>query len=794
MTGGHAITPRAARFAVTAFCCLLISVLTGALPAPAGAEAVRAAPLLAADPILPAEACAQVIVYVVRGSGEKPQSGPGIKRYDPATPTVGYAETWEAFDPTDPDTGGSSIDAGIALDLREDGTPTVATENPYLYDLVQKVHERVGGQLSLSWTPIRYRALPIEFSAEMVLHGYPSSVATGVHELHRTLKRQWELCGTHTRYVLAGYSQGADVVTSYLRGKIVAGSVDDTFRLVEYVGPNKDIAGQIAAVTLIADPNHDPADPESYSNIDDAMASKGGFFGISAGIPEPAASVTDSICLAGDLVCGQGVDLSTFKRGLDIHVDGYRNFIDHPVACEVGGESEPESVSAITCMADRIVERLGVRNLILDPLDDADSAPGTTGRDVAFFIDTTGSMSDDIDAAIEFAGNQADRIISLDGRVALVQYRDHDDDVPAEVVVGFTADMDEFRLGLESLDADGGGDEPEGLLHALMVGFDELEWQFGASKAAVILTDASFHEPDRGGGETLPQVERRSLQIDPVNVFPVVYEVGDYGDLAARTSGEVIINGAGDTEAALTEALDNIAERPTAVLNNQAYTAVAGRDVHFDASRSAAAEGDIAEYRWDFDGDGFSDETTVSPHVSHEYPAGHFGVMQVLVVDDAGRSSNASARVLVAEEPQRGVVRRVPTARGMKATGERASGRVDLTVEWTAGSGEPDRWVVAVDGDPVGSVGPEEDTLTVPVGFQADPWEVTLTPMDADGNLGPRYAAQLAPIPAPDPWHTRPLVWGSGAAAGLGGALLVWWATRRRVRPGARSAPSRGGA
>ena len=30
-----------------------------------------------------------------------------------------------------------------------------------MYDLVQKIHHRVGGQLKLSWTPVRYPAVPV---------------------------------------------------------------------------------------------------------------------------------------------------------------------------------------------------------------------------------------------------------------------------------------------------------------------------------------------------------------------------------------------------------------------------------------------------------------------------------------------------------------------------------------------------------------------------------------------------------------------------------------------------------
>ncbi len=52
-------------------------------------------------PEWPASACADVIVYVVRGSGEAPQSGDAVKPYDPANPTAGYGDTWDAFDPVD---------------------------------------------------------------------------------------------------------------------------------------------------------------------------------------------------------------------------------------------------------------------------------------------------------------------------------------------------------------------------------------------------------------------------------------------------------------------------------------------------------------------------------------------------------------------------------------------------------------------------------------------------------------------------------------------------------------------
>jgi hypothetical protein len=735
----------------------------------------------------PVDICADVIVYVVRGSGEAPQPSADNPR-----PSVG--EAWDAFDPLDPVTGGSSIDAGRVLDVGSDGTPTVATGTPFLYDLVQKIRQRVGGQVRLSWAPIQYRAIPVDTGnlpskSLWALQGYPSSVTSGIRELHRSLSRQWELCGTRTRYVLAGYSQGADVVNSYLRGKIFTRSSQfGLFTNTEYLGPSPEIQQQIAAVALIADPNHDPDDPESYTNVDPAMAAKGGLNGRRRGIPEPMTGVTDSICLPGDPVCGQGFTIRPeLAKGEVIHTKAYRDGVTYPVICPSDNPEKPLE-SAITCMADRVIWRLGLRNLVKEPLDESTAVPGTTGRDVAFFLDTTGSMSEDIDGAIRFAGEQAGRIIALDGRVALVQYRDANDAIVAEVVTPFTKDVTTFQAGLAALSADGGGDDPEALLHALTHGFNELDWQLGASKAAVVLTDATFHEPDPVGGETLASVERRSLEIDPVNVFPVVDDPAAYEALAARTSGEVVDKGSGDTAVALTSALDRIAQRPVAVLNNASYVASAEGIVSFDASQSSAAEGAVGEYRWDFDGDGTEDEVTTTPVVSHAYPAGYSGLMQMWVVDGSGRSGNASASVLVQEAVAVGPVPEVPSAASMSVDARAGGDHVVLTTIWESAGAPPHQWVVEVDGDPVAIASGESVRARVAVPAQPDRWSVSLTPMDAEGNYGTVLRADLTPVGRPIEWYGH---WRVLLAAGGGAALVLLvaacMAVLRRKRKRGRS-------
>ena len=64
----------------------------------------------------------------------------------------------------------------------------------------------------------------------------------------------------------------------------------------------------------------------------------------------------------------------------------------------------------------------------------------------------------------------------------------------------------------------------------------------------------------------------------------------------------------------------------------------AGETVRLDATASNDPDGEIASYRWDFDGDGTVDETTLGPIVERAFAAGEI-VVHLTVVDDVGEVS-----------------------------------------------------------------------------------------------------------------------------------------------------------
>ena len=91
-------------------------------------------------------------------------------------------------------------------------------------------------------------AYPAVSVTDAIAHGYPGGInyltsrADGIKDLGAALERQAAACPL-TWTVLAGYSQGADVVATYLAGKVPAA-----------------VLGRIAGVGLLGDPRFNPKD------------------------------------------------------------------------------------------------------------------------------------------------------------------------------------------------------------------------------------------------------------------------------------------------------------------------------------------------------------------------------------------------------------------------------------------------------------------------------------------------------------------------------------------------------
>ena len=301
-------------------------------------------------------------------------------------------------------------------------------------------------------------------------------------------------------------------------------------------------------------------------------------------------------------------------------------------------------------------------------------------------------------------------------------------------------------------------DEPEAALHASMVAMNEMKWQKGATKAIILLTDAGYHEPDKVDGSTVATVAKRSLEIDPVNVYPVVehHLASSYTDVAKQTSGQVVVSGGeNDTIGALTKALTKIKNRPNAKLKIGEYYAEIGQEITFDASDSYVVDGKITKYEWDFDGDGKIDQTTTTPTTSHVYNEKFDGIMQVRMSADNDTVSNISAPVKVGIKPNRPVGPGAPrvSAKIIERDGDKAT----IRLNWQPVDNLSSRWLIRLDDNNLGWAVSEQRQLDITDVDISKTRTITVTGVKTDGYVGKPTSIQIN-NETPTPQSENPIV------------------------------------
>lgn len=330
--------------------------------------------------------------------------------------------------------------------------------------------------------------------------------------------------------------------------------------------------------------------------------------------------------------------------------------------------------------------------------------PTRKGLDVMFAIDTTGSMSPYINEAVANARSVAQRVLSSagTGRVGLVQYKDHGDDLVAKQVVPLTSTIGDFEDGLQSLGAYGGGDTPEAVYSGLVEAL-RADWSPTASRSVILIGDAPAHDPEDVTGYTASQLlkffkgtslipvpaaltrgpvtgpeasrdtdtsqapkvvttdesgitEDRAapLAIDVADAEPTVappvslYALSADSELTAQlapiadaTGGlSLDISDPTQVENKILESVDNAASAPEAAIKTSGIT-IAGAPTTISAVDSVVYEG-AAVYAFDTDGDGTFETPSPDGVLEHTFSSSGPQTVSVKVTDSASRSATAS--------------------------------------------------------------------------------------------------------------------------------------------------------
>lgn len=186
--------------------------------------------------------------------------------------------------------------------------------------------------------------------------------------------------------------------------------------------------------------------------------------------------------------------------------------------------------------------------------------------DICFLADTTGSMGASLNNAKANATNIMNFIQTQqpDAQFCAAQYKDQGDTPDFQVDAAVTNSVPAVQAAINTWTASGGGDTPEGQLHALTLLASSAGFRAGSTRIIVWFGDASGHDPSIGG-ETLASTIA-ALQAAGVRVLAIPITSGGDGldnggqatAISTQTGGSLLPANVGAVTGAILAGLTNL--------------------------------------------------------------------------------------------------------------------------------------------------------------------------------------------------------------------------------------------
>lgn len=173
--------------------------------------------------------------------------------------------------------------------------------------------------------------------------------------------------------------------------------------------------------------------------------------------------------------------------------------------------------------------------------------------EVAFVLDSTGSMGGLIEGAKEKIWSIANDIIARKApgstvgpevRIGLVTYRDRGDEYVTRRF-DLTADIDTVFKNLQSITADGGGDDPESVNQALSEAVNDLSWTASGKVLKIIFLVGDYpphmdYSDDVKYPVTIRQAVKRGIIVDTVQCGGVAETAVVWKEIARMADGSYV--------------------------------------------------------------------------------------------------------------------------------------------------------------------------------------------------------------------------------------------------------------
>ncbi len=204
------------------------------------------------------------------------------------------------------------------------------------------------------------------------------------------------------------------------------------------------------------------------------------------------------------------------------HADGRWDFFPSVHAPHAGGGARViVSALGVRGVAEVNIPRSGDGQDVTLRLDGVRNA-APTALDLAFLIDVTGSMEDELRyvnrEVADIVGRVRSEAPEVAVRVGAVFYRDRSDSVPLQRI-GFTRDVPGFAGAMQTVVASGGGDHPEDVNAGLQTAINGLSWSEGnVARVLVLIADAppKRYQTNYTYRNAMLDAARRGIRIVPV--------------------------------------------------------------------------------------------------------------------------------------------------------------------------------------------------------------------------------------------------------------------------------------
>ena len=410
---------------------------------------------------------------------------------------------------------------------------------------------------------------------------FGQSVDEGVAEVRSYIDETSKSC-SNTKYILAGFSQGAMVMSRALQTlnpeKILYTA---TFGDPKLYLPEGKQTGTLGKPLACAGKNL-----SNYRiDVPDCEVDQGILGALDPYQLTPYIDKLGTWCNEADFMCGSYFDLKQLSSG-----DPDKSPFSRLLTAHTSYKSDGSHQEAAKYIANAVAKAY--------PTSSTVTSVSTHHQNLAILLDVTASMTDLIGQYRTEALKIAQKVKDEGGTVAIYIYGDEiEDGFAPRILCNTECSLAEIEEKLNSISVDGGGDEPESALSALLHIMNTMTWHRGANKSIILLTDASYHPVDING-ITMNDVVKRSYEIDPVNIFTITprYAMDDYADLTSQTGGQTF-NSTSEiptsTETVLTRPYVNISEvdfteTPTATISSHEIT-YSGSSANIKLSSNASA-------------------------------------------------------------------------------------------------------------------------------------------------------------------------------------------------------------